>query len=308
MIGPGFWKINSPNFFNENIFSQTRASLTGRNLDLNLLKLDKNFLNSALSSKDLFNKEIAVAWSENILKKAKNDFQIPRIFFSQLPDDLYTYELKNRKKLFITIMLPLLVRGNEIVSSERKKIKLLFYRQKYEQLKNYCSKYKVSIKICSINQPISMKKVNSLKKSLLTKVDIFPLSMMLAQAAIESGWGMSRFAKKGNALFGQWTWDKSKGLKPNQSPNANFVVKSFKNLQHSVNSYILNLNTHPAYEKMRKYRKLMKDSDQTVKGTNIAKYLDKYAEIGYDYVLKVISMIESNKFEKYNELIFEVKK
>ena len=165
MIGPGFWKINSPNFFNENIFSQTRASLTGRNLDLNLLKLDKNFLNSALSSKDLFNKEIAVAWSENMLIKAKNDFQIPRIFFSQLPDDLYTYELKNRKKLFITIMLPLLVRGNEIVSSERKKIKLLFYRQKYEQLKNYCSKYKVSIKICSINQPISMKKVNALKKS-----------------------------------------------------------------------------------------------------------------------------------------------
>ena len=132
--------------------------------------------------------------------------------------------------------------------------------------------------------------------------------MMLAQAVIESGWGMSRFAKKGNALFGQWTWDKSEGLKPNQSPNANFVVKSFKNLQHSVNSYILNLNTHPAYEKMRKYRKLMKDSDQTVKGTNIAKYLDKYAEIGYDYVLKVLSMIESNKFEKYNELIFEVKK
>ena len=278
--------------------------MSARNFDLNLLKLDKSFLNSALSSKDLFHKEMAVAWSGNILEKAEKDSEVPRIFFSQLPDDLYTYELKNRKKFFISIILPLLIRGNEIVESERKQIKLLFKKEKFGKLKKYCKKYKISMKICSVNDPKAIKKINFLQDLLLTRVDVFPLSMMLAQAAIESGWGMSRFAKKGNALFGQWTWDQSKGLKPNQSPNANFVVKSFKNLQYSVNSYILNLNTHSAYRKLRKYRKLIKDTDKQFKGENFAKYLDKYAEIGYEYVLKVIAMIKSNRLEKYNKLVF----
>ena len=111
--------------------------MSARNFDLNLLKLDKSFLNSALSSKDLFHKEIAVAWSDNILEKAEKDSEVHRIFFSQLPDDLYAYELKNRKKLFITIILPLLIRGNEIVESERKQIKLLFNKGKFEKLKKY---------------------------------------------------------------------------------------------------------------------------------------------------------------------------
>ena len=82
--------------------------------------------------------------------------------------------------------------------------------------------------------------------------------MMLAQAIVESGWGGSRFAQKGNALFGQWTWDKKKGISPTGIDRPSFAVKSFKNLQDSVDAYILNLNTHPAYSKLRNYRKLIR--------------------------------------------------
>ena len=300
LIGPGFWKINSPAFFYKNKLYDTRSSINLKNLDFGKLKLDKKFLNSALSSKDMFGKEIAIAWSQHLIKKALNNQEIPRIFFSQLPDDLHTYQIKHRKKLFISIILPLLVRGNEIVLNERKKIKQLFKEKQFINIEKFCKKYKIKKRECFTNAPhLTLEK-------LLIKVDVLPMSMMLAQAAMESGWGLSRFAKKGNALFGQWTWGKLKdGLKPKNVPNANFAVKSFKNLQNSVNGYLLNLNSHPAYEKMRQYRKLIKIRNENFKGKNFAKYLDKYAGIGYEYVSKIVTLININNLEIYNKIKFE---
>ena len=300
LIGPGFWKINSPAFFYKNKFYDSRSSINLKNLDFGTLKLDKKFLNSALSSKDMFGKEIALAWSQHLIKKALDSHKIPRIFFSQLPDDLHTYQIKQRKKLFISIILPLLVRGNEIVLNERNKIKQLFAQKKYKKIQKFCKKYKIKERECSINtSQLTLEK-------LLIKVDVLPMSMMLAQAAMESGWGVSRFAKKGNALFGQWTWSNlTEGLKPKKTPNANFAVKSFKNLQNSVNGYLLNLNSHPAYEKMRQYRKLIKIRKENFKGKNFAKYLDKYAQIGYEYVFKIVTLINVNNLEIYNKIKFE---
>ncbi len=229
------------------------------------------------------------------------------MFFSQLPNDLKSYEIKKRKKLFISIMLPLLIRGNDIVNYERKKLKKIFENSEFKFLKNFCVKYKVVIDKCMANNIHTRKDVETLKDHLLTKINTFPLSMMLAQAAIESGWGLSRFAQRGNAMFGQWTWNEKEGIKPKDNLTANFAVRSFKNIQDSVNSYILNLNTHRAYEKLRKYRKLMVEQKKIFEGKKFAKYLDRYAEIGYDYVLKVILMIESNNFEDFDNLKLKLK-
>ena len=129
--------------------------------------------------------------------------------------------------------------------------------------------------------------------------------MMLAQAIIESGWGGSRFAQKGNALFGQWTWDKKKGISPAGIDRPNFAVKSFRNLQDSVDAYILNLNTHPAYLKLRNYRKLV-GNPKNFQGYKFSRYLDKYAIIGFEYVNKINSMIKKNDLEKFNSLRFKV--
>ena len=300
LIGPGFWKINSPAFFYKHKFYDTRSSINLKSLDFGSLKLDKKFLNSALSSKDMFGKEIAIAWSQHLIKKALDSQEIPRIFFSQLPDDLNTYQIKQRKRLFISIILPLLVRGNEIVLNERKKVKNLFKLKQFKKIQKFCNKYRIKQRNCSLEKPdLTLEK-------LLIKVDVLPMSMMLAQAAMESGWGVSRFAKKGNALFGQWTWSNlTEGLKPKKTPNANFAVKSFKNLQNSVNGYLLNLNSHPAYEKMRQYRKLIKIRKENFKGKNFAKYLDKYAQIGYEYVFKIVTLINVNNLEIYNKIKFE---
>ena len=140
-----------------------------------------------------------------------------------------------------------------------------------------------------------------LQNSLLNRVNVLPISMMLAQAIIESGWGGSRFAQKGNALFGQWTWDKKKGISPTGIHRPSFAVKSFKNLQDSVDAYILNLNTHPAYLKLRNYRELRGDAKK-FKGYKFSKYLEKYAIIGFEYVKKINLMIKKNDLEKYNTL------
>ena len=129
--------------------------------------------------------------------------------------------------------------------------------------------------------------------------------MMLAQAIVESGWGGSRFAQKGNALFGQWTWDKKKGISPTGIHRPSFAVKSFKNLQDSVDAYLLNLNTHPAYSKLRNYRELI-INPQNFKGHKFSRYLDKYAIIGFEYVKKINLMIKKNNLEKFNSLRFKV--
>ena len=277
--------------------------------DLNIrdIQLDKKFLNSTLSTKDLFSKEIAIAWSSHIYENARKKVNIPKMFFTQLPSDLNSYEIKKRKKLFISIMLPLLIRGNESIIYERNRLKTFFKNSEFKILKKYCLKYKVAIKNCVLNNKSSLINIKKVQDELLTKINTFPVSMMLAQAAIESGWGLSRFAQRGNALFGQWTWNQKKGLKPKDNLTANFAVRSFKNLQNSVNSYMLNLNTHPAYEKLRKYRKLMMLKKRIFEGKKFAKYLDRYAEIGYDYVVKVIKMIEINKFENFDNLKFKLK-
>ena len=123
--------------------------------------------------------------------------------------------------------------------------------------------------------------------------------MILAQSIIESGWGSSRFAQEGNALFGEWTWKTNVGIKPKGNLDANFAVKNFKNLLESLNSYILNLNSHPAYYEMRKYRSLKYKTDKKITGYDTANFLNKYAEIGFEYVKKVEDMIKSNRLYNY---------
>ena len=114
---------------------------------------------------------------------------------------------------------------------------------------------------------------------------------------------LPRFAQEGNALFGQWTWKNNDGIKPKGNLDANFSVKNFKSLMDSVNSYILNLNTHQAYKGLRSFRSSQYNMDKNITGNDMANFLDKYAEIGVDYVIKVKKMIEINKLSKYENSI-----
>ena len=115
----------------------------------------------------------------------------------------------------------------------------------------------------------------------------------------------SQLVKQGNALFGEWTWKNNAGLKPKYNKDAKFSVKVFYKFSDSVNSYILNLNSHPAYKKMRDYRTIAIKEDKILSGYDTSNYLDQYAEIGYEYVLKVTSMIKNNKFDKFDNIKLE---
>tara|TARA_E500000178_G_C16995605_1_gene743012 strand:- start:1011 stop:1994 length:984 start_codon:yes stop_codon:yes gene_type:complete len=306
LIGPGFWNIKSPNLikFNNNIF--TRASVDIR-FNPNELKLDNKFNNSKLTSKKFFGKEIAIAWSQNFLDQIKINNKVSRVFFTQLPSDLNSYKVENKKKIFVSIMLPLLLKGSELVYNERINVINYLNSKNFDKLSEFCVKYRVKKIKCENLSLIQRQKFEAFKRIILNRVNTFPVSMMLAQAIVESGWGVSRFAQQGNALFGQWTWNKKKGISPKGRYNPDFAVMSFKNLQDSVNAYILNLNTHPAYTKMRNYRKIINDPKK-FKGKKFSKYLDKYAEIGFKYVKKINVMIDKNNLEKYNLIILNEEK
>ena len=140
-----------------------------------------------------------------------------------------------------------------------------------------------------------------LAERLLRRVDAIPVALALAQAAVESGWGTSRFARQGNALFGQWAWTESAGMRPSAASNDRAVVRSFGSLLDSVRAYMHNLNTHQNYKRFRDARYRLKPQTEAVKARRLAAYLDSYAEIGQAYVEKLLVIISSNNFDHYAE-------
>jgi Bax protein len=142
-------------------------------------------------------------------------------------------------------------------------------------------------------------------------MDIIPVSIAIAQAANESGWGTSRFALEGNALFGQWTWSK-KGISPkNKDPNQSHKILQFQILKASVRAYKNNLNTHNAYQEFREARAKMRQEDNAIDGLGLVKYLKNYAAIGEKYVVILTDIINKNSlmdFDKANLLPTKLKK
>ena len=132
-------------------------------------------------------------------------------------------------------------------------------------------------------------------------MDEIPASLALAQAAKETGWGTSRFAQEGNALFGQWTWS-GEGLKPKEAEKgADHKVMKFNILQASVRAYQRNLNTHPTYKELRKARAEFRDSNKPLDSLELSNYLNKYAETGNQYVEVLQQIIKQNNLKDFDD-------
>ena len=141
---------------------------------------------------------------------------------------------------------------------------------------------------------------------LKNRVDIIPISLAIAQAAIESGWGTSRFALEGNAFFGQKIVGSNvNGIKPIKNQNPYIKVRTFNTLKDSVNAYAKNLNTHKAYREFRQVRKEKRSLSQTLEGSNLVNTLRKYSELGEEYTKQVQSIIEKNNLEKFDYLEYQ---
>ena len=132
-------------------------------------------------------------------------------------------------------------------------------------------------------------------------MDEIPVSLAIAQAAKETGWGTSRFAQEGNALFGQWTWS-GDGLKPKDADKGEgHKVMKFNVLQASVRAYQRNLNTHSTYKEFRKVRAEFRDLDKKLDSLELSKHLNKYAETGSQYVEVLQKIIKQNKLQDFDD-------
>ena len=230
------------------------------------------------------------------LKGVRAGQKVKPIYLTKLPKDLKTLgDTKKKRELFIKIVLPLILAENKKITEDREKLfKILG--------KNFNT---VGERVW-LNRRFKEYKIedHDLAK-LKMRMDNIPVSIALAQAANESGWGTSRFALEGNALFGQWTYSKN-GISPkNKDPDQTHKVLQFQILKASVRAYKNNLNTHNAYREFRETRAQLRDDDKQVTGLDLVKYLKNYASIGEKYVKILESIIVNNSladFDKANLL------
>jgi len=236
------------------------------------------------------------------LKAVRAGQKVKPIYLTKLPKDLKTLgDTKTKRELFIKIVLPLILYENEKIIDDRKRLfKILG--------KNFNSPgEKVWLNRRFKEYKIEDKDLAELKM----RMDIIPVSIAVAQAANESGWGTSRFALEGNALFGQWTWSK-KGISPkNKDPDQSHKVLQFQILKASVRAYKNNLNTHNAYKEFRETRAKLRQENKRIIGLDLTKYLKNYAAIGEKYVVIIEAIIENNSltdFDKADLLPIKLKK
>lgn len=216
---------------------------------------------------------------------------VPRITAAAVPGDLDgIVDVDRRKAVFLRMVLPLVLLANEQLEADRNRIQDLRDRLNGgDSLSNRDDAWLSGQFTTYRVEPGDW-------ELLLRRVDIVPPSLALAQAAIESGWGTSRFAREGNALFGQWVWgEAAKGLIPeDRQDGMNHKIRAFESPLEAVTSYIRNLNTHRAYRHMRDIRATMRSEGRMPDGHVLAEGLEAYSEKGRDYIDLVRDIIAAN--------------
>jgi Bax protein len=226
------------------------------------------------------------------LKDVREKKLVKPVALTLLPQEIKMIEnTKKRKEFFIQIVLPLIIKENNNIRIDRNNLFKIINKSNntnYEKqwLKKKYKQYGV------IPGDLS---------SLKIRMDEIPVSLAIAQAAKETGWGTSRFAQEGNALFGQWTWS-GEGLKPKEAKaGEGHKVMKFNVLQASVRAYQRNLNTHLTYRDFRKARAELRDLGKPLDSLELSKYLNKYAETGNQYVEVLQKIIKQNKLKDFDD-------
>jgi len=236
----------------------------------------------------------------NVRRLQQTPAAVPRVLLPSLPRELpHITNTGERKALFLTSMLPLVLQVNEIIQAERER--LLALRQMVEAghplsaddhqwLKTLREKYRV--------EELDLDR-------LLRRVNVIPPSLALAQAAIESGWGTSRFAQQGNAIFGQWTWGDHGMIPRERREGSRHRIKTFDHPIESVAAYARNLNTHPAYAPLRAIREDLARSGRTIPGPSLIPGLRAYSERGDAYTRDLDAIIRGNRLTRFDGAYLE---
>ena len=226
------------------------------------------------------------------LKDVRDTKLVKPIDIGLLPNEIKNIaNTKKRKDMFIKIVLPLIVKENNKIRVDRKRLFTILNKNSNTDIEKKWleKKYK--------QYGVRKNDLSTLK----VRMDEIPVSLAIAQAAKETGWGTSRFALKGNALFGQWTWS-GEGLKPkNADEGKDHKVMKFHSLQLSVRAYLRNLNTHSTYKNLRKARTELRNQNKPLDSLILSKHLDKYAETGNQYIEVLQKIIEQNNLKDFDE-------
>ena len=293
------FKINDSN-------KKFKKILEGRDLE-NKIKLDEgldlsNILEDVFRFEELPKDSVRLSAStiEQLFKdtnysltEVRKSKKVKPIRLSLLPNEIKQIEnSKQRKNLFIQIILPLILEENNLILLDRKKLFSILN-------KNKNSKKEINW------LDIKFKQYGVLNKDIPTlkvRMDIIPVSLAIAQAAKETGWGTSRFALEGNALFGQWTWS-GDGIKPaGAESDAKHKVMKFRVLKSSVRAYQRNLNTHSSYKNFRQLRAQLRDDSQKLDSLLLADQLDSYAQTGEEYTKILKQIINQNSLKDFDDV------
>ena len=228
------------------------------------------------------------------LKSIRLGQSVKPIYLTKLPKDLKKIKSTNkRKETFIKIVMPLILIENEKIIEDRNKLFKILGKQSNSMGE------KVWLKRRFKDYDIKGEDISELK----LRLDIIPTSIAIAQAAKESGWGTSRFALEGNAMYGQWTWG-GDGIEPSQKDKKKeHKILKFPKLQSSVSAYMKNLNTHRGYSEFRKERSKIREKNKTVQGIDLVEYLYNYAQTGSEYVKILKKIIVQNDLTDFDNSI-----
>ncbi len=248
-------------------------------IDENTIRLGASTLNEIFKSAN---------YDLDIIRKTK---KVTPIYISVLPAEIGKIQsIKEKKEIFIKIVLPLILRANEEIISDRKKLFRILGKIKNTRAEKKWLKFKLK----------QYRVKNSDLSELKIRMDIIPVSLAIAQAAKETGWGTSRFALEGNALFGQWTYT-ADGLKPENNITGDHKVMRFNILQASVRAYKRNLNSHRVYKNFRSERAKLRERGEKINSLKLVKYLDKYAETGKLYTQILEKIIKQNSLMDFDQ-------
>jgi len=232
---------------------------------------------------------------------------VPRVFLPALPRDWRKLaRAVERKRAFTMIILPLVLRANEILHAEREHLRALSARIDTKEALSEKDRTWV-LKLAELYRVEASKVTSETIKALRHRVDIVPPSLAIAQAAIESGWGTSRFTTEGNALFGQWGEEAGGNMVPaGRDPGRTYAIQRFGTLLGSVKSYMRNLNSHRAYRKFRAARAKIRAAGKEISGPLLAKLLGSYSQQGPKYVEALASIMEENRLAALDRAVFQL--
>lgn len=223
-----------------------------------------------------------------------------------LPDFSAIQDIPERKAAFFAFLDPYINEANTDILEQRERLAAIrdhlphgpLNRRESRWVRRLAWEYGMDL---DAEAPVTMATLDAL----LLRVDIIPASMALSQAALESGWGTSRFARQGNNLFGIWCYEPGCGIVPkHRPPGKTYEVARYRSPKESFRDYIRNLNSNPAYQTLWELRQMARQDGEIPTGMDLSEGLYRYSQEGWTYVGKIQGMIQANDLDHYDTVVY----